>query len=116
MEILLSYTGTALELSDGTAVADFSNLDVANSSPQSLAVAFNPTKGNGNDYSTANQTTFLGNLEADYAQDSPPALTLVSSTTNNTSDASNSSDEGQILAVWSREVQPPDPDRRLRQW
>jgi len=102
MAINLSYTGTTLEFSDNTAVAGFTDLGVTNQSPQSLAIAFNPTRGNGNIYTTENQTALLGSLEADYAEDGTPALTLVTN--------SNSGDtQGQILAVWSREVQNLTP-------
>ena len=202
--IYLTYTGTALEFSDDTLVATFEDISVTNNSPQSLAAVFNPTTGNGQNYSqiyasldftaplntadlppasaftvtnslgktltvqgisgsggnpneltlflvaseantndsltviytkptsgtvltyangtnvapfTASQNAsnasqgaptvgigsqqaLLGSLEADYAQDSPPALALISSTSNT---------EGQVLAVWSREIQPLTP-------
>jgi len=61
-----------------------------------MAVLFNPTTGTGQDYSVGSgQQSLLGSLEADYAQDSPPALAMTST--------------NQAVAVWSREVQPMTP-------
>lgn len=103
LSVFVSYTGTALQFSDTTKVPSITNLTVNNNSPQSLAVAFNPTSGNGNNYtinSLTLQTNLLSGLQADYAQDSPPALTLIGQT---------SIAQSQVLAVWSREVQPLTP-------
>jgi len=98
--VFVSYDGTALEDSSNNAIADFSQLSVTNDSSQTSVTAYNPTSGNANNYTTTNQTSLIGNLEADFAQDSPPALTLVTN---------SSTTEGQVLAVWSKEVQPIAP-------
>jgi len=95
--VFVSYDGTALEDSSNNAITDFSQLSVTNDSSQTSVTAYNPTSGNANNYTTTNQTSLIGNLEADFAQDSPPALTLVTN---------SSTTEGQVLAVWSKEVQP----------
>ncbi|MFN9175387.1 MAG: SwmB domain-containing protein, partial [Synechocystis sp.] len=91
------YDVTALEDSSNNAIADFSQISVTNDSSQTYVTAYNPNSGNANNYTTTNQTSLIGNLEADFAQDSPPALALVTN---------SSTTEGQVLAVWSKEVQP----------
>jgi uncharacterized repeat protein (TIGR02059 family) len=102
--IFVSYDGTALEDSSNNPVTDFSQVSVTNNSSQTFVAAYNPTSGNAANYTTTNQTfnqtSLIGNLEADFAQDSPPALALVTS---------SSTTEGQVLAVWSKEVQPISP-------
>jgi hypothetical protein len=100
--VFVSYDGTALEDSSNNAIADFPQLSVTNNSSQTSVTAYNPTSGNANNYTTTttNQTSLIGNLEADFAQDSPPALALVTN---------SSTTEGQVLAVWSKEVQPIAP-------
>ena len=95
--VFVSYSGKALEDSSNDPITDFSQLSVTNDSSQTSVTAYNPTSGNANNYTTTNQASLIGNLEADFAQDSPPALTLVTN---------SSTTEGQILAVWSKEVQP----------
>jgi uncharacterized repeat protein (TIGR02059 family) len=98
--VFVSYNGTALEDSSNDPITDFSQLSVTNNSSQTSVTAYNPTSGNANNYTTTNQASLIGNLEADFAQDSPPALTLVTN---------SSTTEGQVLAVWSKEVQPIAP-------
>jgi uncharacterized repeat protein (TIGR02059 family) len=105
LRVFVSYVGTELEDSSNNPITDFSQLSVTNNSSQTSVTAYNPTSGTGANYETTNQASFnqtslIGSLEADFAQDSPPALALVTN---------SSTTEGQVLAVWSKEVQPIAP-------
>jgi len=72
---------------NGNQISAISDLAVTNNSSDSIAYTFNPVGGTNQDYSTDSLKSVVPSVTQEFAEDSPPALSLISSE--------------QILLAWS---------------
>jgi len=84
---LSSNSENNLEDNNNNQISSFDDLAVTNNSSDSIVYTFNPVGGTNQDYSTEEIQSVVPGVAEDFAEDSPPALSAISSE--------------QILLAWS---------------